>query len=87
MGGLPKHLTGRTSVYSYAAGNVFGTILVFDITDRDSFDALDHWYRELDVAFPMTDPDFVKILVGNKVGFCLNFQLLSFFLRKMLSSV
>ncbi|OQV21540.1 hypothetical protein BV898_04442 [Hypsibius exemplaris] len=68
MAGLGRHLTGRTAVYCHAAKAILGAVLVFDITDRKSFDALDQWYKELNVTFPLSDPDFVKILVGNKVG-------------------
>nr|AOC97464.1 Rab family protein [Volvariella volvacea] len=40
-----------------------GVILVYDVTDKESFDSLSHWYSELEkhAATPL-----VKMLVGNK---------------------
>lgn len=40
-----------------------GVILVYDITDRTSFDALQDWLTEIDSHVPSTTP---KIVVGNK---------------------
>ncbi|KAI6127645.1 P-loop containing nucleoside triphosphate hydrolase protein [Pisolithus croceorrhizus] len=40
-----------------------GVILVYDITDRTSFDALQDWLTEIDSHVPSTTP---KMVVGNK---------------------
>jgi Ras-related protein Rab-18 len=37
---------------------------VYDVTSRESFDALPRWYRELDTY--ISDP-VVRMVVGNKV--------------------
>ena len=41
LAGSSKQLTGRTAVYCHAVKSVLGIILVFDLTDRKSFDTLD----------------------------------------------
>ncbi|CAH8533399.1 unnamed protein product [Dicrocoelium dendriticum] len=41
-----------------------GALLVYDITNRDSFIALSHW---LDDARQLASPEIVVILVGNKI--------------------
>ncbi|PAV17358.1 ras-domain-containing [Pyrrhoderma noxium] len=52
------------AVTSACYRGVQGIVLVYDITDRETFDALPQWYSELEkyVSIPV-----VKILVGNKV--------------------
>ena len=42
----------------------FGTHLVYDVSNRESFDALPRWYSELETY---VSSSVVKIVVGNKV--------------------
>ena len=68
LGGSPKFRTGRISVYCHAADSIKGVVLVFDISNRKSFEAVNDWYRELNVVYRLDQAStFVKILVGNKV--------------------
>ncbi|TFK51600.1 ras-domain-containing protein [Heliocybe sulcata] len=53
----------RTITSSYYRG-AQGIILVYDVANRDSFDALPRWYSELETY---VSSSVVKILVGNKV--------------------
>ncbi|KAL5522020.1 hypothetical protein ACEPAF_1876 [Sanghuangporus sanghuang] len=53
----------RTITASYYRG-AQGIILVYDVANRESFDALPRWYRELETY---VSDSVVKILVGNKV--------------------
>ena len=39
-------------------------ILVYDVANRESFDALPRWYSELETY---VNPKVVKMVVGNKV--------------------
>ncbi|GAA5853405.1 hypothetical protein JCM8547_002442 [Rhodosporidiobolus lusitaniae] len=58
----------RTLTSSYYRG-AQGVILVYDITDRESFDSLPSWINELD-TFAGTGPasrEVVRMIVGNKV--------------------
>ncbi|KAL1921101.1 uncharacterized protein VTP21DRAFT_11736 [Calcarisporiella thermophila] len=54
----------RTLTSSYYRG-AQGVILVYDVTSRETFDALKNWFEELNAYCP--NPDVVKIIVGNKV--------------------
>ncbi|KAF7290587.1 Ras-related protein Rab-18 [Mycena indigotica] len=53
----------RTITSSYYRG-AQGVILVYDVSNRESFDALPRWYSELEASL---SDKVVKILVGNKV--------------------
>ena len=53
----------RTITSSYYRG-AQGVILVYDVTSRESFEALPRWYNELETY---VSSSVVKILVGNKV--------------------
>ncbi|KAG5219476.1 Tlg2-vesicle protein [Salix suchowensis] len=53
----------RTITSSYYRG-AQGVILVYDVSSRESFDALPRWYSELETY---VSDSVVKILVGNKV--------------------
>lgn len=53
----------RTITSSYYRG-AQGIILVYDVANRESFDALPRWYSELETY---VSDSVVKILVGNKV--------------------
>ncbi|TDL16304.1 ras-domain-containing protein [Rickenella mellea] len=53
----------RTITSSYYRG-AQGVILVYDVSNRESFDALPRWYSELETY---VSPSVVKILVGNKL--------------------
>jgi len=53
----------RTITSSYYRG-AQGIILVYDVANRESFDALPKWYSELETY---VSSSVVKILVGNKV--------------------
>ncbi|KAJ7911573.1 ras-domain-containing protein [Mycena leptocephala] len=53
----------RTITSSYYRG-AQGIILVYDVSNRESFDALPRWYSELETY---VNDKVVKILVGNKV--------------------
>ncbi|KAI0791429.1 ras-domain-containing protein [Abortiporus biennis] len=53
----------RTITSSYYRG-AQGIILVYDVSNRESFDALPRWFSELETY---VSKDVVKIIVGNKV--------------------
>ena len=53
----------RTITSSYYRG-AQGIILVYDVANRESFDALPRWYSELETY---VSKSVVKIIVGNKV--------------------
>ncbi|GJE93511.1 ras-domain-containing protein [Phanerochaete sordida] len=53
----------RTITSSYYRG-AHGVILVYDVANRESFDALPRWYGELETY---VNPKVVKMVVGNKV--------------------
>lgn len=40
-------------------------LLVYDVTNRETFDALHNWWNEVNTY--CSSPDVVKVLVGNKV--------------------
>jgi Ras-related protein Rab-1A len=52
----------RTITASYYRGSN-GIIIVYDVTNRDSFDHITYWMKEIE---RLAAPDVVKILVGNK---------------------
>ncbi|KAJ3026156.1 UNVERIFIED_CONTAM: hypothetical protein HDU68_006112 [Siphonaria sp. JEL0065] len=54
----------RTLTSSYYRG-AQGVIMVYDVTQRESFDHLTTWFNELDTY--SSNPLVVKMLVGNKV--------------------
>ncbi|CAK9300548.1 unnamed protein product [Gordionus sp. m RMFG-2023] len=54
----------RALTPSYYRG-AHGVILVYDVTNRQSFDKLDTWLNELELY--STNCDIVKMLVGNKI--------------------
>ncbi|UZJ56506.1 hypothetical protein CBS101457_005826 [Exobasidium rhododendri] len=54
----------RTLTSSYYRG-AHGVIIVYDVTSRDTFDALPTWFSELETF--TSSPDVIKIVVGNKV--------------------
>eukprot|EP00615_Pteridomonas_danica_P011363 CAMPEP_0114355482 /NCGR_PEP_ID=MMETSP0101-20121206/20252_1 /TAXON_ID=38822 ORGANISM="Pteridomonas danica, Strain PT" /NCGR_SAMPLE_ID=MMETSP0101 /ASSEMBLY_ACC=CAM_ASM_000211 /LENGTH=155 /DNA_ID=CAMNT_0001497451 /DNA_START=219 /DNA_END=686 /DNA_ORIENTATION=+ len=56
----------RTLTSSYYRG-AQGIILVYDVTRKDTFEALDQWLREMEVYCPGGGREVVKLLVGNKV--------------------
>lgn len=43
----------------------FNAFLVYDVTRRNSFEALDHWLKEIDLY--ATNRDCIKLLIGNKI--------------------
>ena len=47
-----------------------GAILVYDVTNRESFQKIDNWLNELETY--STNHDLIKMLVGNKV--CVEFM-------------
>lgn len=53
----------RTITSSYYRG-AHGVILVYDVANRESFDALPRWFNELETY---VNPKVVKMVVGNKV--------------------
>jgi len=53
----------RTITSSYYRG-AQGIILVYDVSNRESFDALTHWISEMETYI---SPSVVKIIVGNKL--------------------
>lgn len=53
----------RTLTSSYYRG-AQGVILVYDVSSRASFQALDSWFRELSTY---TSPEVIKMIVGNKL--------------------
>ncbi|KAH0785682.1 Ras-related protein RABD1 [Histomonas meleagridis] len=53
----------RTITASYYRGSN-GIILVYDVTDRDSFDHINYWMKEID---RLATPDVCRLLVGNKI--------------------
>lgn len=54
----------RTITSSYYRG-AHGIIVVFDVTDRESFDNVKHWLEEIQSN---AGPQVEKLLVGNKVS-------------------
>lgn len=56
----------RTLTSSYYRG-AQGIILVYDISRRDTFEALNQWLQEVEVYCPGGGRNVVKLLVGNKV--------------------
>ena len=56
----------RTLTSSYYRG-AQGIVIVYDVTNKDSFDFLPQWLKEVDVYSPNGGKDVVKILVGNKI--------------------
>lgn len=54
----------RTLTASYYRG-ANGVVLVYDVTDRKTFDHVRHWLKEVEVY--CTNEDVVLMLVGNKI--------------------
>ncbi|KAI8891405.1 hypothetical protein K501DRAFT_319396 [Backusella circina FSU 941] len=54
----------RTLTSSYYRG-AQGVILVYDVSSRETFDALQTWWNEVNTY--CSSPDVVKMIVGNKV--------------------
>lgn len=54
----------RTLTSSYYRG-AQGVILVYDVSNRNTFDNLQTWFNELDTY--TTSKEIVKIVVGNKI--------------------
>mmetsp|Transcript_24940 Transcript_24940/g.34686 ORF Transcript_24940/g.34686 Transcript_24940/m.34686 type:complete len:201 (-) Transcript_24940:166-768(-) len=54
----------RTLTASYYRG-ANGVVLVYDVTNRNSFDHVRHWLKEVEVY--CTNEDVVLMLVGNKI--------------------
>lgn len=54
----------RTLTSAYYRG-AQGVILVYDVTDRGSFDHISEWLKEVDIF--TTKENVVKVLVGNKI--------------------
>jgi len=54
----------RTLTASYYRG-ANGVVLVYDVTNRDSFEHVQHWLKEVDVY--CTNEDVVTMLVANKI--------------------
>lgn len=52
----------RTITASYYRGSN-GVIIVYDVTDRESFEHVDFWMKEVD---RLASPDVCRLLVGNK---------------------
>jgi Ras-related protein Rab-18 len=55
----------RTLTSSYYRG-AHGVILVYDVTQQDSFDNLQQWLQEVHLYTPGNGESVVKLLVGNK---------------------
>ncbi|MBW0471206.1 hypothetical protein O181_010921 [Austropuccinia psidii MF-1] len=55
----------RTLTSSYYRG-AHGVLLVYDVTNRESFESLPSWFSELD-TFTHAPHDVVRAIVGNKV--------------------
>lgn len=54
----------RSLTSSYYRGTN-GIVLVFDVTDKNSFDNLDMWIQEIEMYTRTTEP--AKLLIGNKI--------------------
>ena len=54
----------RTLTPSYYRGGQ-GVIMVYDVTNRQTFAKLDMWLSEVDTY--STKPNIVRMLVGNKI--------------------
>lgn len=52
----------RTITASYYRGSN-GIILVYDVTNRDSFDHISYWMKEVD---RLAAPDVCRLIIGNK---------------------
>ena len=44
-----------------------GAILVYDLTQRDSLEAVPYWRADIDKNLKYDDSDFPVVLVGNKI--------------------
>ena len=47
-----------------------GVILVYDVTNRQTFEKLDNWLKEVEAY--STKPDIVKMLIANKIDKVIN---------------
>lgn len=56
----------RTLTSSYYRG-AQGIVLTYDVTRRDTFEALSVWLQEVDVYSPGGGQNVIKLLVGNKI--------------------
>merc|ERR1711871_27006 len=56
----------RTLTSSYYRG-AQGIALVYDVSRRDTFEALPQWLKEVDIYTPGGGSSVVKLLVGNKI--------------------
>ena len=56
----------RTLTSAYYRG-AQGIILTYDVTRRETFEALNVWLQEVDVYSPGGGTNVVKLLVGNKI--------------------
>ena len=56
----------RTLTSAYYRG-AQGIILTYDVTRRETFEALNVWLQEVDVYSPGGGANVVKLLVGNKI--------------------
>ena len=56
----------RTLTSSYYRG-AQGIALVYDVSRRDTFEALSQWLKEVDIYTPGGGSSVVKLLVGNKI--------------------
>jgi len=74
---LPQDTAGqerfRTLTPSYYRG-AQGVILVYDVTNKQTFHKLEQWLNELDTY--STKHDIIKMLVGNKIDQVLTSHLL-----------
>ena len=57
--GQERFQTITTSYYH----NANGVAVVYDVTNRESFDSVARWFRDVD---NLASPDVCKILIGNK---------------------
>ncbi|GCB75427.1 hypothetical protein scyTo_0019007 [Scyliorhinus torazame] len=56
----------KSLVHSFSKGSD-GCVLVFDVTDRDSFYALEGWREEILLQIPLEHQDYTFVVLGNKV--------------------
>ncbi|KAI8869880.1 ras-domain-containing protein [Ramicandelaber brevisporus] len=54
----------RTLTGAYYRG-AHGVILVYDVTQRESFESLEYWMKEMEAH--ITNEDVVKMVIGNKI--------------------
>ena len=82
---LPGSLRGSSlsslAAHAHALSHVCNMHLVYDVSNRESFEALPRWLEELENYVP---PEVVKIVVGNKLDKVMPSPLITIILSRRL---